>query len=252
MGDFNAELPLYIKSSVLTQFVTDSTWMKSHKYRNILHAMESLWIELYERGYIELDDVMNVQKWLKALCDIGYKFPSLNDEYQNIESQHYSDSKFTNPTFVETSYQQSKDGLKTRSPFECAPMNVTYGFADLHRGTKALIASSISHANQNIVILKDRWPGMGSNTDWYPEIMKMPGVSTYYSIEQQSKTLRNYPRPWKPFPLTSEMIKENYNFYKDDKTVNGIDAFICTFPASMCEMWMSFKKAKIVYMAAHR
>merc|ERR1712004_878621 len=80
--------------------------------------------------------------------------------------------------------------------------------------------------------------------------MRMPGVSTYYG--RQSETVRNYPRPWVPTPVTSEMITENFNFYKDDATISKIDAYVCTFPASMCEMWMAFKKAKIVYMAAHR
>ena len=37
--------------------------------------MEQLWIELYERGYIEMDDVYQVQFWLGSLLEGGYEFP---------------------------------------------------------------------------------------------------------------------------------------------------------------------------------
>ena len=36
--------------------------------------VESLWIELYERGFIEADDVTNMQLWLIALSEVGHKF----------------------------------------------------------------------------------------------------------------------------------------------------------------------------------
>lgn len=39
--------------------------------------MEELWINLYERGYIEIDDVHLLQLWLAALVEIGYSFPEI-------------------------------------------------------------------------------------------------------------------------------------------------------------------------------
>lgn len=44
---------------------------------SIPERMEELWIDMYERGYIEIDDVFAVQMWLKALIQVGYKFPPL-------------------------------------------------------------------------------------------------------------------------------------------------------------------------------
>ena len=41
--------------------------------------MEELYIALYEREYIELDDVRLAQNWLDALETAGYTFPPLNN-----------------------------------------------------------------------------------------------------------------------------------------------------------------------------
>lgn len=38
-------------------------------------AMEELWIELYERNYIEIQDVHRLQQWLIGLVAMGYRFP---------------------------------------------------------------------------------------------------------------------------------------------------------------------------------
>ena len=37
--------------------------------------MEALWIDMYERGYVEEADVLMVQAWLAALEEVGYTFP---------------------------------------------------------------------------------------------------------------------------------------------------------------------------------
>jgi hypothetical protein len=42
--------------------------------------MEELWIDLYECGYIEINDVKVVQLWLSALVEIGYEFPRMKHQ----------------------------------------------------------------------------------------------------------------------------------------------------------------------------
>ena len=51
--------------------------------------------------------------------------------------------------------------------------------------------------------------------------------------------------------LTETMVKENFEYYKNDKEIAETDAFVCSFPASMCELWMPFNKT-IVFLPAHR
>lgn len=75
-----AELDLYFKSSKLIEFLNNE-W--SSPAESIPELMEELWISLYERGYIELDDVKVVQLWLKAMVEVGYKFPTLKRRRHN-------------------------------------------------------------------------------------------------------------------------------------------------------------------------
>jgi hypothetical protein len=47
--------------------------------------MQALWIELYERGYIEQEDVKMVQRWLAALLESGYEFPKpVRERHNNV------------------------------------------------------------------------------------------------------------------------------------------------------------------------
>lgn len=73
LGDMDAELDLYFKAGKLIDFL--SSW--TSKSSNIPERMEQLWIDLYERDYIDLNDVHVAQLWLKALIEIGYEFPKI-------------------------------------------------------------------------------------------------------------------------------------------------------------------------------
>jgi len=81
LGDFNAEQALYNKSGKLIEFLSE--W-DSKGADTIPKRMEDLWIDLYEYGYIEEEDVHAVQAWLGALDQAGYKFPALKRRYRNV------------------------------------------------------------------------------------------------------------------------------------------------------------------------
>ena len=76
MADFNAEMDLYVKTSKLIDFLSDE-WSPSLDANTIPSLMEDLWIALYERGYIEVDDVHLLQCWLGALIESDYNFPTV-------------------------------------------------------------------------------------------------------------------------------------------------------------------------------
>ena len=80
LGDSSAERDLYDKSGKLIDFL--SAWDSDHD--NIPERMEQLWIDLYERGYIEVDDVYAVQMWLGALVQAGYNFPTIKRRFCNV------------------------------------------------------------------------------------------------------------------------------------------------------------------------
>ena len=124
MADFEAELPIYLKSLALAKFVTNSSQTKLKQFKNVPQAIESRWIDFYQRGYIEIDDVINLQKWLQTLCDIGYTFPIVT-ETKNSKSPLVSDLRVSekNP-FIEdlsitTSYEQSKNFLMDSKEITC-------------------------------------------------------------------------------------------------------------------------------------
>ncbi len=96
LGDFNAEQDLYSKSGKLIEFLSE--WDSVDD--TVPKRMEKLWIDLYEHGYIEINDVHAVQAWIGALNQVGYKFPQLKRRFRNVVVMgqfNYADS----PTIVD-------------------------------------------------------------------------------------------------------------------------------------------------------
>jgi len=73
LADMQAESDIYFKAAQLIDFL--SHWRDTST--TLPEAVESLWIALYERTYIEIDDVVAMQLWLSAVGDSGYIFPAL-------------------------------------------------------------------------------------------------------------------------------------------------------------------------------
>ncbi len=69
LADFQAEQDLYHRSGVLLRFLKSWTCTKG-----MPSCMITLWIDLYERGYIELLDVELVKDWITELQKLGYVF----------------------------------------------------------------------------------------------------------------------------------------------------------------------------------
>ena len=105
----------------------------------------------------------------------------------------------------------------------------------------------ISHINQDITLLGKCFLGKQGKSKDYPDVNEKRGISIYdkYSLTLKKKWDANT-------MLTSGSINENYNFFKNDINIQSIDAFVCGFSASMCQLWMSFEKAKIIFLPAHR
>ena len=73
LADFNAEIPLYEKSGKLTEFLLH--WKHEDPEAPIASQLEQLYIDLYKRGYLEIEDVELIQYWILSLMEIGYDFP---------------------------------------------------------------------------------------------------------------------------------------------------------------------------------
>lgn len=73
LGDLVAEADVYTKTSSLLAFL--DSWSPKEA-ETLPEFIFELWIELYERDYIELHDVESIKEYLQSLVMIGYQFPS--------------------------------------------------------------------------------------------------------------------------------------------------------------------------------
>ena len=220
IGDLASEWDLYIKGKQLIEFLVD--WKGTGK--TIVERTEELWVALYERQYIELDDVELVQLWLQSLIDIGYNFPELT-EYAPLPL-HY-------PTPSLPKRKQTKKCSTNKT--------LTFMTADLHDGPRVDTSTVLATLGHNVIV-----SGLKSNHTPHPQVFKWKRINVY---DHFSKTVRAYYNS--RTPLTEEMIKSNFEFYKNDDVIASIDAFYCSYPAVYCELWMPLNKT-IVFLPVHR
>ena len=72
-GDFMSEIPLYAKTEALVRVLSE--W-KSTK-ETFQGRMVELFVELYERDFIGTKDVELVQRWIRSLAQVQYKFQDI-------------------------------------------------------------------------------------------------------------------------------------------------------------------------------
>ena len=251
-NDFAAEQDLYLKTSALVDVI--SNIQKDCNFTSVPNAVEKVFVDMFERGFIEIDDVINVQLWLEALIEVGYYFPKFQCNSQR-------DFKIKNAT-VQAEEDISEEVIEMASlgssmqnqyfkkyiddkDFNCnINYNVSIGTSDLHDGTRADVASIISHMGQTIIMMGLKTKNEFSN---YKNILKMPGVYVHKPISPELSGYTSHSTP-----LNKKWIESNYNFYKNDPIVKDISGFVCTFPASMCQLWFAFQEAGIIYIPAHR
>jgi hypothetical protein len=73
-NDLYAEQPLYEKSSKLVSFLLHEWVMPTDA--TLEGAWEQLYVELYQKGFIEWQDVELAQLWISSLQSVGYEFPT--------------------------------------------------------------------------------------------------------------------------------------------------------------------------------
>ena len=73
LRDLSAEDDLYKRGEQLVEFL--SSWRSDAG--DLASRLQELYIALYERDYIEEEDVVLIHMWLTNLASIGYEFPKL-------------------------------------------------------------------------------------------------------------------------------------------------------------------------------
>ena len=252
-ADFNAEIPLYTKSSFLISYLADN-YIKDNNSENqnsFIELLEGLWIDMYERGIVEEEDVLNIQEWISDLLKVGYKFPTIS---LDIDSNPNGNSLRNNTTI--TSHERTKliknissKGNKINakdkpSIDKCnnGEYKITFGSSDLDDQPKIEYSSILTNIGQRFVNVGPRTPSYN-----YPNMKNVQGW--ILANENPSYPMKVYITPYVELdPAWPEINKKHY---MEDKIVNKIDAFICSFPASMCQLWEPFNKT-IIFLPDHR
>ncbi len=73
LADMQGESDLYLRSDALLQVLSGTSFRSS----TLMGRIEELWVELHDRGFVEEEDVLLIQGWMRALLKLGYRFPDL-------------------------------------------------------------------------------------------------------------------------------------------------------------------------------
>ena len=243
--DLSGESDLYLKGKELIKFL--GQW--KGQGRTIVERTEELWIALYEREYIEEADVKLVQQWLQFLIDVGYKFPQINEELVSVSIPSFPLP--LNHTSPDITGEEVLDEAAVQSYCKSVP-SLKFVNADWHAGTRIDIPSVLSTVGQSGVVINRK-----SIVNNHPQVFQLDGLSLYdkrspgldQMVDRIVESLVKQPKDYDILP--EDLIRKNFDFYKDDETISTADGFICSFPSSMCEIWMPFNKT-IIINPAHR
>jgi hypothetical protein len=255
-ADFQAEIPLYTKGSALISYLLKNYVLnQNYTSESFIETLELLWIDMYEREYIEQEDVKNLQRWISALLKVGYQFPNLRPPLLPPKFANRKNTVIYNiKEILETRDDLAKIGHKINRinisvDFEIrsklcdnSKHHVVFGTSDLHDGPRTDMSSVLAHLNQTFVHVGPR--KLSQN---YPEILQLPRVKKFLGPDSpvlmkyndhSTKMDRRWPR-W------------NTKWYLQRNLLKFVDAYICTFPASMCQIWIPMNKS-IIFLPAHR
>jgi hypothetical protein len=127
-----AELPLYVQAKALTSHIFQNYINNTEQnfVKKFTESIEQLWIDLFERGFVESDDVYLVKLWIKALTQIGYQFPGNGKDQikKSVSSQHlrllqggktlkdisdeFTKNLYQNSSYLNTSCSNNSAGLQ--------------------------------------------------------------------------------------------------------------------------------------------
>ena len=221
LGDLNGEQDLYMKSEHLVKFL--GSW--SGTVNTLPELIEELWIALYEHDYIGAKDVELVQLWLNSLIAIGYEFPT-PEKMSSFQAHKTQNSRIQEQYDID---------------FSSSERPLSFWTSDLHDGCRIDTPTVLASLGHNVTV-----SGLKTSSP-YPSVFKMKGISQYL---KRSKVIGKQLQSSKTV-LSEKMIQDNFEFYKNNNHILSTDAFICSYPASMCELWMPFNKS-IIFLPAHR
>ena len=226
IGDLKAEQDLYEKTEKLIEFL--NAW--DSEAIDLVVRMEELWIEAYERAFINIGDVFLLQQWLLALQEIGYEFPEVKHEPNEAN------------LLIQKSHNEAGNSFDEKFK-TCPPKKIfNIWFSGWHKGTRMDIPTALLRMGHHVIFEghAERFPN--------PGVKDHPNVTIY---KRTSKTVEKWWYPNRKGYHNNANAREHFEFYKYDLLVASVDVFVCMFPAAFCEHWLPFNKS-ILFLPATR
>ena len=219
LGDLDGEIPLYERSGVLVSHLLNNyVKNKTTNANTFIEILEELWIDLYEREYIEKEDVINMQLWIETLIKIGYQFPQIKST-SNSHSIALKTSKIISTSVSDIIKVRSRISKIGHAINQEDRTNLVKDENDRCSFDKQIIFGSV---DQNDEIIKD-----------------VTGILGH--IKQQ---VTQVTRPQRSSDKNSEVLRSFPN------NVEKFDAFISTDPKNMRQGRITSKS--LIFITANR
>jgi len=172
--------------------------------------IESIWIDLYERGFIEIEDVHLAHKWIEALKSIGYKFPKTKTvTMPDVKLQKSLILSGKSLSELNSDFVRNLNGegevLNSKCP-DSYP-SLIFANSDLHSGPRSDLPTILPHLKQKVILMGPK----GADTN-YPEVFQEKSVNFF---NEMSITLQHYDDH--SHKLTDRAMGVNTEFYKVTK-----------------------------------
>ncbi|WIA44393.1 hypothetical protein OEZ86_007162 [Tetradesmus obliquus] len=178
LADMQAEEDLYYKSGQLVTFLRQ--WAGSAS--TLPGRAEELMIELYERGYLGLQDVQLTQQWLLALAHAGYQFPAIQSAPSPAAA---AAAAAVLPQKSTSKFKAARPNIKVTAGPAAAPTRSVRGAV---RGEKWAVFTSARAPTAAIkaVAELDGWQVVVVADSATPDTWSWPNV-TFLSLQQQQE-----------------------------------------------------------------
>ena len=226
------------------------------KENTFIGRIKELWHALEKNSFITHRDLTVMRLWSKSLTELGYKFPSLVTsnsipEYQqsgpgdldSILSKIFP-QKFETEQYIARKNAPEYDDTICQRDSKTDPL--TFWISDIHIGSiidQPTFLGELGH--KTLITIKSKTKSYNSH------VFKMKGIQLYDRVSNILKTKYKDTTEDQNRPVVESFTKDNFEFYKNDREMAAVDAFLCLYQPGMCELWMPFNKT-LVFIPAHR
>ena len=131
----------------------------------------------------------------------------------------------------------------TAEPSSCGrEKQMTFAMSGIHSGPNTDLTSLLTWKGQKTLHFSHDFAN-------YPTVYSSPLVETL-PTKKQSDVLIKYRSHSTKFRVSWPAL--NRKFFQRNGALDHVDAFVCSFPASMCQIWSKFTDKSVVVLTAHR